>query len=572
MPRQPRQPHPPRDNWTRLGDLLTKRTSVTHKQVAEALLQQSASGKPLGRLLVELGGLSDRELATVLAEQMQLAVVDLSQEQPEAEAITSLPEALARAQTVVPMMKTDGTLVVAVAEPSQQLHQQLLAAAGMPVAMVVAPATDIRRAIDSSYRALTDIDAHVLAFQKAEAGRAKAAVKTAEAVAHSEDAPVVQLVNKILVQALRDRASDVHLEPQDDRLRVRFRIDGALHDVLALPTDIGPALTSRVKILAGMNIVERRRPQDGQIAMDIDGRDVDVRVATVGVHWGEKIVMRILDKSRSLYKLGDLGMPRDTHDEFSKLIRAPFGMVICAGPTGSGKTTTLYASISELNDSQRNIMTIEDPVEYVFPSINQIQTNEQAGLTFSTGLKSILRQDPDIILVGESRDVDTARIAVQSALTGHFVLSSLHATDAVAALHRFLDMGIESFLIASSVVAVVGQRLVRRICPSCKTAYKPTADELAFYAEAGGKPKRTWYQGEGCHLCAGTGYQDRIGVYELLKVTPEIKRLVVGWATQDELRRMAVSQGMRTLQDEALTLIENNTTTIAEVVRSIYAY
>ena len=575
VPAQPPTPRP--ENWTRLGELLTKRTGVTNKQVAEALLQQSASGKPLGRLLMELGALSDRELATVLAEQMQLAVVDLAQEQPEAEAVACLPETLARSETVVPMMKTGDTLVVAVADPSLELQRQLQNACGVPIAMVVAPSGDIRRAIDSSYRALTDIDTHVAAFQKSEASRAKGATAKATAAAATtaaatEDAPVVQLVNKILVQALRDRASDVHLEPQDDRVRVRFRIDGALHDVIALPSDIAPALASRVKIMAGMNIVERRRPQDGQIAIELDGRDVDVRVATVGVHWGEKIVLRILDKSRNLLKLGDLGMPRDTHETFSRLIRSPFGMVICAGPTGSGKTTTLYASLSELNDTQRNIMTIEDPVEYVFPSINQIQTNEAAGLTFATGLKSILRQDPDIILVGESRDVDTARIAVQSALTGHFVLSSLHATDAVAALHRFLDMGIESFLIASSVLAVVGQRLVRRTCQSCRVTYKPTAEDLAFYAEAGGKAKRVWYQGEGCHLCAGTGYQDRIGVYELLRVTPEIKRLVVGWATQDELRRMAVSQGMRTLQDEALSLIENNVTTIAEVVRSIYAY
>ncbi len=574
LPHQPPTPRP--ENWTRLGDLLTKRTGVTHKQIAEALLQQNASGKPLGRLLMELGALNDRELATALAEQMKLAMVDLAQEQPDSDAVACLPESLARSRTVIPMMRTDDTLVVAVADPSDDLQRQLMAACAMPVTMVVAPANEILRAINTSYRALTGIDANVEAFLQAEASRVKGpAAKDAAAAATNlatDDAPVVQLVNKVLVQALRDRASDVHLEPQDDRLRVRFRIDGALHDVVALPADIGPALASRIKILAGMNIVERRRPQDGQLQINIDGRDVDVRVSAVGVHWGEKIVLRVLDKSRSLYKLGDLGMPKDTHDTFSKLIRSPFGMVICAGPTGSGKTTTLYASISELNDSQRNVMTIEDPVEYVFPSINQIQTNEAAGLTFATGLKSILRQDPDIILVGESRDVDTARIAVQSALTGHFVLSSLHATDAVAALHRFLDMGIESFLIASSVVAVVGQRLVRRTCASCRATYKPTADELAFYEECGGKPKRVWYQGEGCHLCAGTGYQDRIGVYELLRVTPEIKRLVVGWATQDELRRMAVSQGMRTLQDEALTLIENNVTTISEVVRSIYAY
>jgi type IV pilus assembly protein PilB len=263
-------------------------------------------------------------------------------------------------------------------------------------------------------------------------------------------------------------------------------------------------------------------------------------------------------------------MPEDTFASFTKLVRSPFGMVLCAGPTGSGKTTTLYGALHDINEAHRNITTIEDPVEYVFPSINQIQTNDQAGLTFATGLKSILRQDPDVILVGEIRDAETARIAVQSALTGHFVLSTLHGTDAVAALHRLLDMGIESFLIASSVVAVVGQRLVRRICPKCQVEYTPTAEELAFFEEAGGHPKRRFVHGEGCNFCAGTGYQDRIGLYELLRITPEIKRLVVGWATQEELRRMAVSQGMRTLQQEALTLVEQDVTTISEIIRSIY--
>ena len=246
-------------------------------------------------------------------------------------------------------------------------------------------------------------------------------------------------------------------------------------------------------------------------------------------------------------------------------------MVLCAGPTGSGKTTTLYAALSEIDEPSRNIMTIEDPVEYVFPTINQIQTNEQAGLTFADGLKSILRQDPDVILVGEIRDVETARIAVQSALTGHFVLSSLHATDSAAALHRFLDMGIESFLIASSVVAVVSQCLVRRICQRCKTTYQPKDEELAFYEEGGGEPKEEFWQGLGCNFCAGTGYEDRIGVYELMRLSPEIKRLIVGWATQEELQRMAVAQGMRTLKDEAIRLITEDVTTIPEVVRSIYA-
>jgi len=387
----------------------------------------------------------------------------------------------------------------------------------------------------------------------------------------ADDAPVVQVVNLLITQALRDRASDIHLEPQDKNLRVRFRIDGALHDTVELPMNMAPALVSRLKIMAGMNIVERRRPQDGQITMTIDGREIDIRVATVATIWGEKCVLRVLDKSRSLYRMGDLGMPADTHQQFARHIRAPFGMVLCAGPTGSGKTTTLYAALSEIDDPSRNIMTIEDPVEYVFPSINQIQTNEQAGLTFADGLKSILRQDPDVILVGEIRDVETARIAVQSALTGHFVLSSLHATDSAAALHRFLDMGIESFLIASSVVAVVSQRLVRRICQRCKTTYNPKDEELAFYEEGGGVAKAEFWQGLGCNFCAGTGYEDRIGVYELMRLSPEIKRLIVGWATQEELQRMAISQGMRTLKDEAIRLITEDVTTISEVVRSIYA-
>jgi type IV pilus assembly protein PilB len=291
-------------------------------------------------------------------------------------------------------------------------------------------------------------------------------------------------------------------------------------------------------------------------------------VATI---WGEKCVLRLLDKTRSLMKLNDLGMPRQAHRQFSQMVRAPFGMVLCAGPTGSGKTTTLYATLGEINNSDRNIMTIEDPVEYVFPSINQIQTNEQAGLTFATGLRSILRQDPDVILVGEIRDVETARIAVQSALTGHFVLSSLHATDSVSALHRFLDMGIESFLISSSVVGIVGQRLVRRMCPSCKAPYRPSDEELAFYDQSGGPAKEVFYQGEGCNFCAGTGYLDRIGVFELLRITPEMKRLIVGWATQEELRRLAQQQGMRTLREEAVDLIARDVTTMAEVIRSIYA-
>jgi type IV pilus assembly protein PilB len=352
---------------------------------------------------------------------------------------------------------------------------------------------------------------------------------------------------------------------------VRYRIDGALNDALDLPDSMAAPLVSRIKILSGMNIVERRKAQDGQFGMTIDDRDIDVRVSTMATVWGEKCVMRVLDKSRSLIRLGDLGMPKDTHVEFSKMVRSPFGMVLCAGPTGSGKTTTLYATMTEIDERTRNVVTIEDPVEYVFPSINQIQTNDQAGITFADGLRAILRQDPDVILVGEIRDQETARIATQAALTGHFVMSSLHATDSVAALHRFLDMGIEAFLVASSVLGIVSQRLVRRICRSCAAPYKPTDEEMAFYQEGGGEPKRSFVKGAGCNFCSNTGYQDRIGVYEFLHMTPEIRRLLVGWATQDELRRVAINQGMRTLRTEGLSLVNHDVTTISEVIRSIYA-
>ncbi|MET3961887.1 type IV pilus assembly protein PilB [Marmoricola sp. OAE513] len=387
----------------------------------------------------------------------------------------------------------------------------------------------------------------------------------------SDEAPVVRVVQMIITQALRDRASDIHIEPFGDRVRVRYRIDGALNDVLDLPGSIGPAIVSRVKILAEMNIVERRRSQDGQISMDVEGRGVDIRVATTAVVGGEKVVMRLLDKSRPLFQLAQLGMPAETAAQFSALIRSPYGMVICAGPTGGGKTTTLYASLGELDSVERNIMTIEDPVEYTFDSINQIQINEQAGVTFSGGLKAILRQDPDVILVGEVRDVDTARIAVQSALTGHFVLSSLHATESVSALYRLLDMGIEPFLIASSVTAVMAQRLVRRSCTSCLETYDPTPEELDFVRTFGGQePPGGYVRGTGCNFCSHTGYLERIGVYELLVVTDEVRELIIDRVPHDEMRKLAISQGMRTLQEQAVRLVVDGTTTASEVMRSIY--
>jgi type IV pilus assembly protein PilB len=531
------------------------------------------SGQPgsLVDRLIEAGVLTEDELARTLAEHFGVEALDFRHTDPEPEAVALLRGDAARRLRALPLTVGD-VVAVGVLDPSPE-HLALVAAeVGRPVVARVATRPGLKRALDTAYKATGEVGRQIQAFEARDSLRREAnELETAQV---NEEAPVVRVVQSVITQALRDRASDIHVEPSGDRVRVRYRIDGALTDVLDLPGSIGPALVSRVKILGGMNIVERRRPQDGQISMEIEGRQVDIRVASTAVVGGEKVVMRLLDKSRPLFSLDKLGMPPETADQYSSMIHAPYGMVICAGPTGGGKTTTLYASLGELNTPDRNIMTIEDPVEYTFDSINQIQINEQAGVTFAGGLKSILRQDPDVILVGEIRDADTARIAVQSALTGHLVLSSLHATESVAALYRLLDMGIEAFLIASSVTAVVAQRLVRRNCPQCVEPYQPSAEELAFLRSVAGaepfEPDHEFLRGGGCNFCANTGYLERIGVYELLAVTDEVRELLVQRAPHDEMRKLALSQGMRTLQEQAVRLVHDGTTTPAEVMRSIY--
>jgi type IV pilus assembly protein PilB len=557
----------------RLRQVLLEHKLVTDADIEDALASDNPPDVDLGDVLVQMQVLDEHDLVAVRAELYGMGVADLRQTDPEPEALRLIPDAVAREHFVLPIALDDAGLHVAVADvPTVQLAALLVEQSGHAVNPILAPLSDIRRAIENNYRTIGGLDPLVQAFEATEGSRWRNLdTKTLTPEVVADDAPVVQVVGRILVQAMRDRASDVHIEPSEAGIRVRYRIDGALKEVLTLPSSMGMGLISRIKIMAGMNIVERRRPQDGQLRTEIDGKEVDVRVATVATIWGEKCVMRLLDRTRSVLRLTELGMPAETTETYSALVRAPFGMVLCAGPTGSGKTTTLYATLTEISDVIRNVMTIEDPVEYVFPSINQIQTNEQAGLTFATGLRSILRHDPDIILVGEIRDVETARMAVQSALTGHLVLSSVHATDAVSALLRLLDMGIEPFLVASSVIGVVGQRLVRRICPSCRVRYTLSDAERSFYEDSGGPAKREFVHGEGCNLCGGTGYQERIGVYELLRITPEIKRLVVGWASQDELRRLAEQQGVRSLRQAAIDLVAQDVTTVSEVIRCIYA-
>jgi type IV pilus assembly protein PilB len=557
-------------NGARIGELLVRANMANPDQVAVALRQaQQGTGRRIGELLIEAGVIGDRDLARAIAAQHSVEVVDLRAVTPQEAAVDLLPEAAARALVAIPVTLDGDVLVVAAALPSTRLADTVRRLTGHAPRVVVAPQADIVQAIGNSYRALRGVGSEVQQFEAGYAVRSQPS--RVDAAQAEDDAPVVRVVQLVITQALRDRASDVHIEPHDDRVRVRYRVDGALHDVLDLPGSMGPVVASRVKILAGMNIVERRRAQDGQISMAVENRPVDIRVSTTPVVGGEKIVLRLLDKSRPLFSLGQLGMREELRDRYSAMLQAPYGMLICAGPTGSGKTTTLYGSLRELDTPERNIMTIEDPVEYTFPTINQIQINEPAGVTFADGLRSILRQDPDVILVGEIRDVETAHIAVQSALTGHFVLSSLHATDAASALHRLLDMGIEPFLVASSVSVVVSQRLMRRVCHHCRDQYTATPEELALLEAIGGKPPRDGFvRGAGCNFCAHTGYLERIGVYEMLPVSEAIRETVLRQAPVSEIRAAACHEGMHTLREEAARLVEAGITDLAEVLRSIY--
>jgi type IV pilus assembly protein PilB len=533
-------------------------------------------------LLLSHHGVGRNAVAAAVAAVCQLPVADISIVELDEEIATKFPEHVARAHKVVPIAHVhrrraddqpddNGSILLYAADPSPWRRQQVESATGQRFVWHVTDEKTVTSFIEQMYRSTAAVDNIVAAFA-AEDDQRQVAETIAE-VNLDDQAPVVQLVGKIVGQAMRDRSSDIHIEPLDDRLRIRFRVDGNLIEAFSLPLSAHNALISRLKIMSDMNIVEKRAPQDGQFSTKVDGRQIDVRVSSVATVFGEKIVMRLLDKSKSMVSLAQLGMPAETYKTYSKLVHAPFGMVICAGPTGAGKTTTLYATLLEINSTGKNVTTVEDPVEYVFPGINQVQTNAKAGLTFATGLKALLRQDPDTILVGEIRDVDTARIAIQSALTGHFVLSSLHGTDAVAALHRLLDMGIEAFLVASAIVGVVSQRLLRKTCENCKEQYTPGAEELAVFRQhSGGSDKTVFYRGKGCSYCSNTGYRERIGVYELLRITPEVRRLIVGWATTEELRRLAVAQGMRTMLREAMQMVEDDVTTIPEVVRTLFAH
>ena len=564
-----------------LGEILMELGSIHPDDLLSALRAQretedsgsdAGSGPSrhvrLGEALLQAGVITEIELAAGLAAQFGVPLANLRTDRPTQEALDRIPEEQARRYGVIPMRVESDRVFVATSEPLDVEAIGDLTRHARRLGLMIGARDDIARLLDESYDALASAHVHIQAFELVEGGIADAGDGGTLEV--DDNAPIVQVVNRLVWQGVRSRASDIHIEPMPDHVRVRYRVDGALSEAITVPAQMGAPIASRIKVMAELNIVERRRPQDGQFSVHVDGRPIDIRASIVGTIHGEKVVLRLLDTSRSLISLNNLGMAIDQVDSYLKVARAPLGMVLCTGPTGSGKTTTLYATLSEVNDPTRNVVTIEDPVEYHFTGVNQMQVSD-AGISFAAGLRGILRQDPDIILVGEIRDEETARIAMQASLTGHLVLSSLHAVDAAAAVHRFTDMGIEPFLVASSINAVVGQRLLRRICSNCRETYVPSPADIAVMESALSAVPDEWTRGAGCNVCSGTGYRGRTGVYEFLYIDDAVRELIVAKATHADLHRTAVREGMVPMQQQALGLVLDGVTTVEDVLRNVYA-
>ncbi|WP_457754757.1 GspE/PulE family protein [Thermovibrio ammonificans] len=468
-----------------------------------------------------------------------------------AELLSAVPASFLKKERLVPLEDAGSHVVVATDNPfNYEGLKKLEWLLGKPIEVVVAPYDELNA---------------LLSTQREEEEEVAPVSYGEDILTSQEEAPAVQFINEVLTVALRARASDIHFEPFRNKMRVRIRIDGVLKTVRELPASKMPAVISRLKIMAGLDIAEKRLPQDGRILVKFGGKDVDIRVSTLPTHLGERVVLRLLLKENILYSIRELGLLPDDYEKLTSLIKLPHGMLLVTGPTGSGKTTTLYASLSEINREEINIITVEDPVEYELPGISQVQVKPDIGLTFASALRSILRQDPDVIMVGEIRDVETAEIAVQSALTGHLVFSTLHTNDAASSVTRLLDMGIEPFLVASSVVGVIAQRLVRKICPHCKTPYTPEPGELQELGITG--YSGPLYRGRGCDYCMGTGYLGRTAIYEILVIDRDIKRLILDRRDSDEIKELALSKGMRTLKGDGAEKVKLGITTVEEVLR-----
>ncbi|MBM3942909.1 MAG: hypothetical protein FJ316_08310 [SAR202 cluster bacterium] len=549
-----------------LAQMLVETGILSADQIAKAQDTARREKQSLGRILVRDGLVLSRDLAMLITLHMGLTMVDLRSQSIERQAVLLLPEEVARKYLVLPVKRTGDRLAVAMTDPTDlQLLQDLAARTGCSIEPLITTPEDILEHVDLSYRLSQPLALANNVETKKPGERVTAGLL--------KEALPAEVIVMLLVQAVQDRASDIHIEPTENRLRVRFRIDGILHEILNLPIEMHPALISRIKIMCGMNIAERRRPQDGQLNFETQNRKVDVRVAVSSTVNGEMSVLRLLDNKKfTLLTLDQLGFRGEALERYRKILRLPYGMVIVCGPTGAGKSTTLYASILQMDRAENKVISIEDPVEYRISDTNQMQVHAEAGITFATQLRSILRLDPDVILVGEIRDQETAAIATQAALTGHLVLTSLHANDSVSGLLRLRDLGVAPYLIASSVAGIVAQRMVRMTCSTCKTlTQRPLAEQKAYSSEMDGEVQERFLYGSGCNACAHTGYLGRVGVYELLVMSDTMRQLFLADAPRHQLWQQALSEGTIPLRRDGMMKVQSGATTPYEVMRVLFS-
>ncbi len=539
---------------------------ITDKQLNDALEVHRATGSPLGRVLVDLGYASQGAILSVMARQIGIEYIDFAERRPEPAAVALVSRELAVRYTLMPVEVSDGVLLVAMADPQNVLAlDDLRIITAHDIKPAISTKDDIIAAIEEYYKVAEHTEDDMFLGTEDISDEELGQLTGVES-----EAPAVKLVNYIIQKAVADRASDIHVEPQESDLRVRFRVDGVLHEAMPpAPKSIQTSIISRFKIMAEMDIAESRKPQDGHCAVSVGGHKMDFRVSTLPTVYGERVVLRILRKDSILLQLSDLGFLPSSLERFESSFTKPYGAILVTGPTGSGKSTSLYAAINVLNDPGRHIITAEDPVEYRLPGVNQCQINTRAGLTFARALRSFLRCSPDVILVGEIRDEETAQIAIESALTGHLVLSTLHTNDAPGAVTRLIEMGVEPFLVSSAVDCVLGQRLARKLCSDCRQPWTPRPEVLIEAGYTADNLPETVYRAVGCKKCGGTGYRGRIGVHEVLMMSEEISRLCVEEATSEEIREVAMEQGMLTLRQDGLEKVRMGQTSIEEVVRVI---
>ncbi len=563
----------------RLGEALIANGLITQEQLKEAILRQKQTGKRLGEILVSMHLVTERDITEVLARQFNVPFIDLSNYIVDPAIAQLVPEHIAERHKLIPINKVGNKLTVAMADPLDIVAiDDITMMTGLQVKTVVATPSDIEKALQEAYGAGTKVDKIIDDLVDIEKEAAEADELEGIDDLSEDAAPIIRLVNLIITQAVQSGVSDIHIEPYEKELRVRYRRDGVLYTTMSPPKRAQAAIISRIKIMANLNIAEKRLPQDGRIKIKVSNRPIDLRVSTLPCTWGEKVVMRILDQSSLRVCLEDLGFEPQSLERFKRGISHPYGIILVTGPTGSGKTTTLYSALSTLNDPKVNIMTAEDPVEYMLHGINQVQCNPEIGLTFAAALRAFLRQDPDIIMVGEIRDYETAEIAIKASMTGHLVLSTLHTNDAPSTIGRLLDMGVEAFMVTSSLVLVQAQRLVRTICKDCKMEYRPKPEIVKSFGINEELLRRLdlphvdirnikFYKGKGCENCNNDGYKGRIGIYEVMEMTENLRQTILRGGSTTDIARLARQEGMLTLRESALRKALLGITTIEEVVR-----